>query len=183
MDEWGSITLHRINRKTKGSGSQRFRVPGSGYQHLHLLCWYTGSQRAPHGMERYPCDRPALARLHRRKLGTKPRKCSIRPAFHVKRLSSKVANATHKLLSIRVLCPQRPPLGQPVFGFAVVTRCLPRLFNRLADIPATLGSFYLPGLETSELSPDKKRLVFALGWLWTGCWESVVTGHRLSGDA
>ena len=34
-----------------------------------------------------------------------------------------------------------------------------------------------------SLSPDKKRLVFALGWLWTGCWESAITAQRLSGDA
>jgi hypothetical protein len=40
------------------------------------------------------------------------------------------------------------------------TRCLPRLFNGLANIIATLGSFYWLGFETSGLSPDKKRLAW-----------------------
>lgn len=38
------------------------------------------------------------------------------------------------------------------------TRCLPRSSNGLANITATLGSFYWLGFETSGLSPDKKRL-------------------------
>ncbi len=40
------------------------------------------------------------------------------------------------------------------------TRCLPRLFNGLANIIATLGSFYWLGFKTSGLSPDKKRLAY-----------------------
>ena len=45
-------------------------------------------------------------------------------------------------------------------GFMLFTRCLPRIFNGLANITATLGSFYWLGFETSGLSPDNKR--FAL---------------------
>ena len=40
------------------------------------------------------------------------------------------------------------------------TRCLPRFSNGLANITATLGSFYWLGFETSGLSPDKKRLAW-----------------------
>jgi hypothetical protein len=40
------------------------------------------------------------------------------------------------------------------------TRCLPRIFNELANTTATLGSFYWLGFETSGLSPDKKRLAW-----------------------
>jgi hypothetical protein len=37
-------------------------------------------------------------------------------------------------------------------------RCLPLVFNELADIPATLGNDVWPGFIISGLSPDKKRL-------------------------
>ena len=47
--------------------------------------------------------------------------------------------------------------GRPS-GFMLFTRCLPRLSNGLANITATLGSFYWLGFETSCLSHDKKRL-------------------------
>lgn len=43
-------------------------------------------------------------------------------------------------------------------GFMLFTRCLPRHFDELANMTATLGSFYWLGFETSGLSPDKKRL-------------------------
>ena len=42
----------------------------------------------------------------------------------------------------------------------LVTRCLPRISNGLANTTATLGSFYWLGFETSGLSPDKKRLAW-----------------------
>ena len=42
----------------------------------------------------------------------------------------------------------------------LLTRCLPRSSNGLANIAATLGSSYWLGFETSGLSPDKKRLAF-----------------------
>jgi hypothetical protein len=40
------------------------------------------------------------------------------------------------------------------------TRCLPRIFDELANMTATLGSFYWLGFETSGHSPDKKRLAW-----------------------
>src|ERR1035437_2754 len=43
-------------------------------------------------------------------------------------------------------------------GFMLFTRCLPRISNGLANMTATLGSFYWLGFETSCLSHDKKRL-------------------------
>ena len=45
-------------------------------------------------------------------------------------------------------------------GFKLLTRCLPRVSNGLANTTATLGSFYWLGFETSGLSPDKKRLAW-----------------------
>ena len=42
----------------------------------------------------------------------------------------------------------------------LVTRCLPQISNGLANITATLGSFYWLGFETTGLSPDKKRLAW-----------------------
>jgi hypothetical protein len=45
-------------------------------------------------------------------------------------------------------------------GFMLFTRCLPRFSNGLANITATLGSFYWLGFETSDLSSDKKRLAW-----------------------
>ena len=66
--------------------------------------------------------------------------------------------------SLCTLPPCRFPIlkqaSQPVFGFSLVTRCLPRISNGLADISATLGSFYWLGFETSGQSPDKKRLAW-----------------------
>ena len=44
--------------------------------------------------------------------------------------------------------------------FMLLTRCLPRSFDELANTTATLGSFYWLGFETSGLSPDKKRLAW-----------------------
>ena len=43
-------------------------------------------------------------------------------------------------------------------GCMLLTRCLPRVSNGLANITATLGSFYWLSFETTGLSPDKKRL-------------------------
>jgi hypothetical protein len=51
-----------------------------------------------------------------------------------------------------------PSASKAASGFMLLTRCLPRISNGLANITATLGSFYWLGFETSGLSPDKKRL-------------------------
>jgi hypothetical protein len=52
------------------------------------------------------------------------------------------------------------------------TRCLPRSSNGLANITATLGSFYWLGFETSGLSPDKKRLALL------GAQQNLLVGSR-----
>jgi hypothetical protein len=52
------------------------------------------------------------------------------------------------------------PLVLTTSGFMLFTRYLPRLFNGLANIIATLDSFYWLGFETSGLSPDKKLLAW-----------------------
>jgi hypothetical protein len=52
------------------------------------------------------------------------------------------------------------------------TRCLPRSSNGLANITATLGSFYWLGFETSGLSPDKKRLALL------GAQQYLLVGSR-----
>jgi hypothetical protein len=46
----------------------------------------------------------------------------------------------------------------PFFRISVGNAVPPARFNGLANITATLGSFYWLGFETSGLSPDKKRL-------------------------
>ena len=51
-----------------------------------------------------------------------------------------------------------PSASRSASGFVLLTRCLPRSSNGLANMSATLGSFYWLGFETSGLSPDKKRL-------------------------
>jgi len=53
-----------------------------------------------------------------------------------------------------------PSASKTASGFMLLTRCLPRISNGLANITATLGSFYWLGFETSGLSPDKKRLAW-----------------------
>ena len=53
-----------------------------------------------------------------------------------------------------------PSASNVASGFMLVTRCLPRISNGLANITATLGSFYWLGFETTGLSPDKKRLAW-----------------------
>ena len=53
-----------------------------------------------------------------------------------------------------------PSASKSASGFMLFTRCLPRSSNELANITATLGSFYWLGFETSGLSPDKKRLAY-----------------------
>jgi hypothetical protein len=53
-----------------------------------------------------------------------------------------------------------PSASRSASGFTLLTRCLPRISNGLANITATLGSFYWLGFETSGLSPDKKRLAW-----------------------
>jgi hypothetical protein len=66
--------------------------------------------------------------------------------------------------SLCTLPPCRFPIlrqaSHPALGFSLVTRCLPRSSNELADMSATLGSFYWLSFETSGLSPDKKRLAW-----------------------
>ena len=57
-------------------------------------------------------------------------------------------------------------------GFMLFTRYLPRLSNELANMTATLGSFYWLGFETSGLSPDKKRLA------WLGAQQCLLVGSR-----
>jgi hypothetical protein len=58
------------------------------------------------------------------------------------------------------------------------TRCLPRSSNGLANITATLGSFYWLGFETSGLSPDKKRLALlgAQQFLFVGSRSGISHG-------
>ena len=53
-----------------------------------------------------------------------------------------------------------PSASKAASGVMLFTRCLPRIANGLANITATLGSFYWLGFETSGLSPDKKRLAW-----------------------
>ena len=53
-----------------------------------------------------------------------------------------------------------PSASRSASGFMLLTRCLPRVSNGLANTTATLGSFYWLGFETSGLSPDKKRLAW-----------------------
>ena len=53
-----------------------------------------------------------------------------------------------------------PLASKSASGFLLFTRCLPRFSNGLANMTATLGSFYWLGFETSGLSPDKKRLAW-----------------------
>jgi len=43
------------------------------------------------------------------------------------------------------------------------------LFHGLANITATLGSFYWLGFETSGLSPDKKRLAWLGAQRYMSC--------------
>ena len=53
-----------------------------------------------------------------------------------------------------------PSASKVASGFMLLTRCLPRVSNGLANTTATLGSFYWLGFETTGLSPDKKRLAW-----------------------
>ena len=54
-----------------------------------------------------------------------------------------------------------PSASKAASGFMLLTRCPPRfIFHGLANMTATLGSFYWLGFETSGLSPDKKRLAW-----------------------
>ena len=62
------------------------------------------------------------------------------------------------------------PLIMLISGFMLFTRCLPRIFDELANMTATLGSFYWLGFETSGLSPDKKRLA------WLGAQRILFVG-------
>jgi len=50
--------------------------------------------------------------------------------------------------------------SHPFFRIPVGNAVPPARFNGLANITATLGSFYWLGFETSGLSPDKKRLAW-----------------------
>jgi hypothetical protein len=50
-----------------------------------------------------------------------------------------------------------PSASKAASGFMLLTRCLPRISNGLANTTATLGSFYWLAIETTGLSPDKKR--------------------------
>ena len=82
-------------------------------------------------------------------------------------------NTYGAVITFRCLRDTLWPMGFPVYasvmlfphpsvcvtsGFMLFTRCLPRIFDELANMTATLGSFYWLGFETSGLSPDKKRL-------------------------
>jgi hypothetical protein len=53
-----------------------------------------------------------------------------------------------------------PLASKATSGILLFTRFLPRRFIGLANITATLGSFYWLGFETTGLSPDKKRLAW-----------------------
>jgi len=53
-----------------------------------------------------------------------------------------------------------PSASKAAPGFLLFTRFLPRSFIELANITATLVSFYWLGFETPGLSPDKKRLAW-----------------------
>jgi len=62
-------------------------------------------------------------------------------------------------------CIRFVEIVSPFFGIvlilrssSLVTRCLPRLFDDLADFNAILGSRCWLGFTASGLSPDKKRL-------------------------
>lgn len=47
------------------------------------------------------------------------------------------------------------PAGGP--GSSLVTRCLPRIFNDLANMSAKLGNYFWLGFIIAGLSPNKKR--------------------------
>ena len=54
--------------------------------------------------------------------------------------------------------PHPSAASRAASGCMLLTRCLPRIFDGLAVMPAILGSFYWLGFETPELSSGKKRL-------------------------
>ena len=60
----------------------------------------------------------------------------------------------------------------------LVTRCLPRFSNGLANITATLGSFYWLGFETTGLSPDKKRLAWLGAQRQSGGTAAIVKDRK-----
>lgn len=70
-----------------------------------------------------------------------------------------------------------PLASKAASGFTLFTRCLPLIFNGLANTTATLGSFYWLGFETSGLSPDKKRLA------WLGAQQLDLIDAALAGES
>ena len=80
-------------------------------------------------------------------------------AFNLQAVANRPVAYAFPVYASIMLFPH-PSASEAASGFMLFTRCLPRIFNGLANITATLGSSYWLGFETSGLSPDKKRLAF-----------------------